>query len=134
ERKLSYLFVEDGFQIEQRGELFHRLAVVLFRELIDRTVHQEGFACRQVPDQLIFLTHHESDLPKKCSFALERSKSAYTHFPAGRKEQARENFQCRCLARSIRAKKSDDFTFADFERNVLYGTNRLVFSSEECLE
>ena len=134
EGQLANLLVQDGPKIQQIRELLHRLEVVAMGNFIDRAVHEEGFARRQVPDQLVLLPHHQRDLAKKLRLAIKGAESADADFSAGRKEQARQNLQRCGLSCAVGPEESHDFPFPDFKGHILNRPNGLVLPREERLQ
>src|SRR3989339_313248 len=97
-------------------------------------MNNEGFYGRQVLDELIFLTHHQSELFKEGLFLFKRNVSQDVRFATGGMKNSGKHFERRCFAGSVRPQKSDEFAGIHGEMDVLYGLRVLFFPIKKGLQ
>ena len=131
QRQVSDRFWQKRLQLEQSRQFIERLAVVPAGDPIDRPIAFQRVDHRDVPDQLVSLSHHERNLAEERLLAPVRDMTQDVGRAAGGVEQPREHFEGRGLSRSVRAEKADDLARFDAEGDRLNGLDHPRLSSDE---
>ena len=118
-------------QLEQLHQLVDALLEVRAWDAVDRPVQLERVDDRDVPLQLVALTHDQRHPAEERVVALPRCEAEGVRLAARRMEQPRQHLERRGLAGAVRPEEADDLARLDLERDAGHGFDRLRLPAEE---
>ena len=100
-------------------------------DAVDLLVEPERFGGRQVPPELVLLTHHEREPAAIGVLALPRHVAQHAGFAGRGIDHAGEQFERRRFARAVGAEEGDEFAFVDIQVDAAHGLNVAVLAAEQ---
>src|SRR5204862_5348403 len=122
---------QQGTEVGRLGQLGEGRVVLRAGDVVEGTVQEERFRGRQIPEELLFLTHHQRDLLQETVRAILRAESGDGDGPFGWIEQARQYFKGGRLSGAVGPEKTDALTGGDREAHVLHRLHVLVRTADE---
>ncbi len=87
--------------------------------------------CRQVPPELILLSHHQGEAATVLVLPLPGNVTHHLGTSAGRVDHAAKQFQCRRFAGTVGSQKSDEFALLHIEIDAADRLNLAVLAFEQ---
>jgi len=131
ERELPGRLGRQVGEIEQLVELRHRLVELGARHVEQGAVERVGLRRRQVPQELVLLSHDQRDPLQERGLAPARLEAGDRDLARGGVKQPREHLQCRGLAGAVGPEEPDSLTALNPERHAVDGAHDLVLAPED---
>ena len=134
EREVADRLLEQLGEIEEVDQLVDAPPVIGNGNPVDRPVELERVEHRNVPGQLVPLSHDQGHLPQVRAVAAPRLVAEDIGRPGGGVQQPGQHLQRRRLPGAVRPQEPDDLAGPDLEADVLHRVDILRLAVDQARE